>query len=246
VREAIKANLKTPDPAGARCENPRSSAPEKRKLVVDYFTADGRKQELEIGQLSDGFRTHLALVMDLALRMVICNPPPEESGTDIPDGYGTRSYAVVLLDEIDLHLHPSWQHIVLRGLLDAFPNAQFFVTTHSEQVLSSVDSTEEALVLMVETKGGEVVAVSPERPTYGARGQDLLKMMGVPERGPYPITEKLDQYLRLIDDGQGHSQEALALRQELDHTLHPRDTALLGADIELRRQDGIAKRAKKP
>lgn len=113
-------------------------------------------------------------MIDLALRMVICNPPPEEAGTDIPDGYGTRSYAVVLLDEIDLHLHPSWQHIVLRGLLDAFPNAQFFVTTHSEQVLSSVDSTEEALVLMVGQEEGAVQLWSPPLKPFGARSQDIF------------------------------------------------------------------------
>lgn len=54
VREAIKANLKTPDPDGARCENPRI-APKKGKLVVNYFTVDGRRQELESASSQTAF-----------------------------------------------------------------------------------------------------------------------------------------------------------------------------------------------
>lgn len=242
VRRAITACLKTPD--GARCENPRV-VPGKGIMVVDYYPIEGEMEPLELGQLSDGFRTHLALVMDLALRMILCNPPPDEAAALHRDGIGTRSYAVVLIDEIDLHLHPSWQHTVLRGLLDAFPNTQFFITTHSEQVLSSVDDKSEALVLHLRQVDHEIQAALPDRPLYGARGQDVLKEMEVPERPPVEITKSLERYLSLIDDGQGGSQQALELRERLDQN-NSRDPALIRADIELRRQEGIAKRAKKP
>lgn len=105
------------------------------KLVVDEVRPDQPDLTLEIGQLSDGFRTVLALTLDLARRMVECNPLPE--GEQERDGFGRQSRAVVLIDEVDEHLHPSWQKTVLHGLRRAFPQAQFFVSTHSPLVLSS-------------------------------------------------------------------------------------------------------------
>lgn len=81
-------------------------------------------------EISDGFHVYLSLVTDLARRAVILN---EQDGGDAPsvvDG-------VVLIDEIDLHLHPRWQRVVLDGLRKIFPRLQFVVTTHSPQVLSS-------------------------------------------------------------------------------------------------------------
>lgn len=105
------------------------------KLVVDEVRPNQPDLTLEIGQLSDGFRTVLALTLDLARRMVECNPLPE--GEQERDGFGRQSRAVVLIDEVDEHLHPSWQKTVLHGLRRAFPQAQFFVSTHSPLVLSS-------------------------------------------------------------------------------------------------------------
>ena len=81
-------------------------------------------------ELSDGYHAFLALVADIARRAVTLN---EADGGDAPE----RTEGVVLVDEIDLHLHPRWQRVVLDGLRDAFPKLQFIVTTHSPQVLSS-------------------------------------------------------------------------------------------------------------
>lgn len=81
-------------------------------------------------ELSDGFHVFLALVADIARRAVILN---ESDGGEAV----TRVEGVVLIDEIDLHLHPRWQRVVLNGLRATFPRLQFIVTTHSPQVLSS-------------------------------------------------------------------------------------------------------------
>ncbi|XXF81229.1 AAA family ATPase [Myxococcaceae bacterium GXIMD 01537] len=81
-------------------------------------------------ELSDGFHVYLSLVTDLARRAVILN---EHDGGDAP----SVVEGVVLIDEIDLHLHPRWQRVVLDGLRKIFPRIQFVVTTHSPQVLSS-------------------------------------------------------------------------------------------------------------
>ena len=81
-------------------------------------------------ELSDGYHVFIALVADIARRAVMLN---RFDGADAP----ARVEGVVLVDELDLHLHPRWQRVALPGLRSAFPRLQFVVTTHSPQVLSS-------------------------------------------------------------------------------------------------------------
>ncbi len=88
--------------------------------------------EVNIEQLSDGEKCTLALLGDIARRVAMANPcrnnPLEGDG-------------VVMIDEIDLHLHPAWQRKMLRVLKNTFPNIQFIITTHSPQVLGEVDDS---------------------------------------------------------------------------------------------------------
>ena len=81
-------------------------------------------------ELSDGYHVYIALVADIARRAVMLN---EFDGAEAP----ARVEGVVLIDELDLHLHPRWQRVALAGLRRAFPRLQLVVTTHSPQVLSS-------------------------------------------------------------------------------------------------------------
>lgn len=81
-------------------------------------------------ELSDGFHVFLALIGDIARRAVILNENDGGAAPELTEG-------VVLIDEIDLHLHPRWQRSVLAGLRAGFPRLQFIVSTHSPQVLSS-------------------------------------------------------------------------------------------------------------
>lgn len=100
--------------------------PKERSPVVRFESGDVATWK----ELSDGFHVYLSLVTDLARRAVMLN---EQDGGDAP----TKIEGVVLIDEIDLHLHPRWQRVVLDGLRKIFPRLQFVVTTHSPQVLSS-------------------------------------------------------------------------------------------------------------
>ena len=84
-------------------------------------------------ELSDGYRVFIALVADIARRAAMLN------GFDGADAPG-RVEGVVLIDELDLHLHPRWQRVALPCLRDAFPRLQLVVTTHSPQVLSSAEN----------------------------------------------------------------------------------------------------------
>ena len=85
---------------------------------------------LNVRWLSDGERGFLALVLDLARRLLLANPKLDDP---LRDGK-----AVVLIDELDLHLHPNWQRTVVENLTKTFPNCQFIVTTHSPQLIGEV------------------------------------------------------------------------------------------------------------
>ena len=84
-------------------------------------------------ELSDGYHMFIALVADIARRAVMLN---EIDGAKAPEWVE----GVVLIDELDLHLHPRWQRVALPRLRDAFPRLQFIVTTHSPQILSSAEN----------------------------------------------------------------------------------------------------------
>ena len=84
-------------------------------------------------ELSDGYHVFIALVADIARRAVMLN---ELDGADAP----ARVEGVVLIDELDLHLHPRWQRVALPRLREAFPRLQFIISTHSPQVLSSAEN----------------------------------------------------------------------------------------------------------
>jgi predicted ATP-binding protein involved in virulence len=84
-------------------------------------------------ELSDGYRGVIAIVSDVARRAAQLHPQPDRNILDNATG-------VVVIDEIDLHMHPGWQRTVIPNLRRTFPKIQFIVTTHSAEVLSSVDN----------------------------------------------------------------------------------------------------------
>ena len=185
----------------------------------------GIERAYSLEQLSGGYQNILAVVADMAWRLV--------RHQDLPVTRAETLEAVVLLDEVDLHLHPSWQQRVLGDLLRTFPRVQFVVTTHSPQVLTTV--APEHIVELVREEDN-VVAHATDAATYGAEAGDVLTdVMGVDERPDNPFKEKLNEYRQLVRDGAGESERGLALRKELER-LSPRDFALPKADLEIERR----------
>lgn len=92
------------------------------RFVMDRVDPDGSRHELRIEQLSEGYKIVIATVADLAARMAEANP-------EMPNPLDARG--IVLIDEVDLHLHPKWQRTILKDLNRVFPNVQFIVSTHS-------------------------------------------------------------------------------------------------------------------
>lgn len=95
------------------------------------LAVDRAGETLDIAQLSDGYRTLLGLVIDLASRLAMANP-------DLDDPL--KAEAVVMIDEVDLHLHPAWQSRVVEDLLRTFPNVQFILTTHSPFIVETINN----------------------------------------------------------------------------------------------------------
>ncbi len=146
------------------CRDLRAELSGGLRLVVDK-----EGSTLDLRQLSAGERGMLALVLELAQHLFRANP-----GLSDPVREG---HAVVLIDELELHLHPKRQRTIVRELTETFPNCQFIATTHSPQVVSSV-KPEQVLLL----QGGEVTR--PQR-TLGMDSNWLLRfLMAADERSP--------------------------------------------------------------
>jgi len=201
--------------------NPRGVYP--AGIMMDWQVNDEIKQ-LRIEQLSDGYRTTLAMVMDIAARMAEANP-------DKIDPLSTSG--VILIDEIDLHLHPGWQQHILPDLMRTFENIQFIVTTHSPQVVTSVPATS---LRVIEWKQEQPYLV-PVDFSLGAEAQQMLtQVLGVvdPRPSELDIVKKLHKYQDLVFEDQWDSPDALKLRVELDKWGAEHEPELLRLDMDIR------------
>ena len=153
------------------------------------------KIELDVGQLSDGERGVLALVLDLARRLSQANP-----SLDDPLSEG---HAVVLIDEIDLHLHPKWQRQIIHNLTKTFPRCQFIATTHSPQVIGEVEH--DRIHIMAD---GEVY--SPTH-SYGVDSSRVLEEIMDSD----PRATEVEQLLTAVSKEVGRQRYDIA-RQLLD------------------------------
>ncbi|NJN13367.1 MAG: AAA family ATPase [Richelia sp. RM2_1_2] len=177
------------------------------------LTITKNNQDFKIEQLSDGEKMLLMLVTDLARRLAIANP---NSRNALLNGEG-----IVLIDEIDLHLHPQWQRSVIPSLTQTFPNCQFIVTTHSPQVLSEVKREN---VFIIENY--QIVENTPH--TYGKDSNSILyELMDVKER-PETVQNQINNCLRLIDNGQ--IETAKSALNELSNLLGENDSEVVRAN----------------
>lgn len=106
------------------------------------------EQMILFGDLSDGYRMVLTMVFDIVKRMITLNPHlGKEEVLKKTDG-------IILIDELDLSLHPKWQRFVVDRLKETFPLVQFIVTTHSPFIIQSLNSGE---VIDLEACDGDVL-----------------------------------------------------------------------------------------
>lgn len=163
--------------------------------------------QLPVSILSDGIRNMIGMVADIAFRAIKLNPTLGEAAAKDTSG-------IVLIDEIDMHLHPYWQQVVLKSLTEAFPQIQFIVTTHSPQVLSTVHR--ESIRLLGKDSNGQDIAAMPMAESYGEMSSDVLQsIMHVDPQPPVAEKDDLDRLTNLVDQGQYETQEVTMLFEKL-------------------------------
>ena len=206
-----------------RVRNPRIDGITGR-FAVDMTDSSGTEIKLHLDQLSDGYQVMLGVIMDFALRLALANPP-EKTNKD-----ALESEAILIIDEVDLHLHPAWQQRVIPDLRRTFPNTQLVLTTHSPQVATTVPSAN--LKILSKSR----LHSAPDG-TEGAEAQRLLEQVfGVKPRPDVPLAHELDEYLRLVDDRQWDSPRAKTLRAKLDSWSQGSEPRLVEADLQIENQ----------
>ena len=165
-----------------------------RRRAPAGFELRKNGETFRVDELSDGEKCYLTLVGDIARRLAICNP-----ALDNPlDGGG-----IILIDELELHLHPSWQCEAIDKLRDVFPNCQFFITTHSPHIVQNLrlDKNDSLTVL----SDGKVYNVDAE---YGSPINEILsEIFGLKSLRPLPIAGTLERVWNLLENGVFESPE---------------------------------------
>jgi len=192
------------------------------RFAVNTVDPSGTTIRMHLDQLSDGYQVMLGVVMDFALRLALANPPQS------PHDDVLQTRAILMIDEVDLHLHPLWQQRVIPDLQRTFPNTQLILTTHSPQVATTVPS--DNLRVLKDGKLYEVPAG-----TEGAEAERLLvDVFGAPTRSPHvPETSMLMDYMAFVDGNQADSPEALKLRRELDAWSQGNEPLLKRLDVRI-------------
>lgn len=217
-------------------EFPRMKGSNPAKLFIKHKETG---VDYEATMLSDGYRTMLALVMDLARRMAVANEHVEwekEKGETV-----LHSPGIVLIDEVELHLHPAWQQTVLPTLTKIFPKTQFIVTTHSPQVLTSIRK-EHIRLLGVDDQ--QAIIPDDDTGTYGAESSRVLaEIFGTNPRPPQADSvENLREYWKLLEARQESTPRAKELRHDLEKDLGPQDSDLMRADVRIAQLQFLGKK----
>ena len=174
--------------------------------------------KLRFNQLSDGEKCYITLVADIARRMAMT------AGSKNVMGGG-----VVMIDEVELHLHPLWQREVLSKLVSTFPNCQFFITTHSPLVLSEVNRNEnDVFVPMIDGR-----ACPYSHSTYGMTFTDILtSVFDVPSTHNSVIQSHIDAVWKMLNESDCSSSNYQNEMRWLQANLDANDTEFFHIRME--------------
>lgn len=152
------------------------------------FELRKKGEVFRVEELSDGEKCYLTLTGDIARRLAICNPSLENP---------LMGVGIVLIDELELHLHPTWQGEAIDKLRDVFPNCQFFITTHSPHVVQNLRlNGEDSLTVL---SNGKVYNVDAE---YGTPVDRVLsEIFGLEGLRPKPVEQALRRVWAILEEG---------------------------------------------
>jgi predicted ATP-binding protein involved in virulence len=194
-----------------------------KSLLVEWLNTHSKRDPTAFESLSDGQRAVIALVADISRRMCLLNP---QLGQEVT----TKTPGVVLIDELDIHLHPRWQRIVTSGLKAAFPAVQFIVASHSPQVLGELSPEE---IILLRPGGTDHPQVS-----YGLDSSSVLEeIMGAPAR-PERVEEALSELFASLERNE---LDIARQRLKMLRDLAPGIAEIDGAEALLKRKEVLGR-----
>lgn len=212
VNEALSAVLS--DAEGLRYDFSQKS------LMIEWSNG---KAPTQFRHLSDGQRVAIALVVDIARRMCLLNPHLGRSVVRETPG-------VVLIDELDTHLHPKWQRLMVRGLAAAFPKVQFICASHSPQILSEIKPEN---IILLTLDGAARPQVS-----YGLDSNRILEQIMDADPRPTEVEQGLSELFKCIE--QNKLNDARYLLNDLKERI-PGLPELTGAEALIKRKEVIGR-----
>ncbi|WP_165366168.1 AAA family ATPase [Brumimicrobium glaciale] len=176
--------------------------------------------EYNLNHLSDGEKNLITLVGDIARRLAIANPYSNNPLSG--DG-------IVLIDEVDMHLHPRWQRLMIPQLLKVFPNCQFIITTHSPQIISHIKP--ESLFLFEQKNNS--LSFKKINETYGMSIDRVVENIMDDEARPVEVQKKIDHIFELIEFNNLLKAKEMILELKIEM---PHDPELLRAEMLIRKK----------
>ncbi len=192
-----------------------------KRVPRPHMLINKKDEIFDLEQLSDGEKNLIALVGDIARRLAMGNP----RANNPLSGNG-----IILIDEIDLHLHPSWQRLVVPKLLEVFPNCQFFISTHSPQILSHVEP--ENVFLLEQSEEGLSYRKASE--TYGMSLDRIVELVMEDESRPESVSSDLENLFELVERNKFEEAKELIIALKKNMKTDPE---ILRAEMLIRQQE---------
>ncbi len=204
--------------------------------IMIETTIQDKTQPIPFHLLSDGYRNMIGMVADIAYRMATLNPQLEANVIKQTEG-------IVLIDEIDLHLHPKWQREVVSRLLNTFPKVQFVASSHSPFIIQSLYGRDDCLLwdlekacpVNIESESIEDIAEDQQHVEIPQKSKRYLDMMDAAEA----------YYRKLHEVNNESDMEVMHLRSKLDELSIPfSDDPAFAAQLKFERDSVLAAKNK--
>ena len=192
-----------------------------KRVPRPHMLVDKNGKTFNLEQLSDGEKNLIALVGDIARRLSIANPNSKEP---------LKGDGIILIDEVDLHLHPAWQRLIIPKLTELFPNCQFFITTHSPQVLSHVKPENIFLLRNIDN----ILTYEHPQESYGMSIDRVVELIMDEDIRPKDVTKKIENIFEHIE--RNRLNEAKKLLAEIKIYLKT-DPEILRAEMLIRQKE---------
>ena len=164
---------------------------------------DAQPYWITYDMMSDGFKSMINIVAEIAYRSIQLNGFKGDAAV-------TETPGIVMIDELDMYLHPRWQQHILADLHSAFPKIQFMVTTHSPFIVQSVEQRN------IITLDAERTSESPNRLSLEEVVQDKMNVDTVRSAKYNRMVEMATRYFKLVREDKENSDEAVKTKRELD------------------------------